>query len=293
LGVFLSATKEEELRAWFPRAWKWMFSQQQFSAGSTGQWKHPLEEPLEVQRDLFSAPGGKQNNLTNSPTTVNATETSGVNSGSRGAECPNNDVNGGAAESYHGGGSSVIGMAVWRGVDEGDADEDVDVEGGVVGVEKELEDEVERKRNLWLTSLKTIEVVAKSRFLFRKAVGDGNCLFYCLLRNNTRQLAQDLRNDVASWIEANPLYLLEGMTVELWISHQVLRGTLTIASYAKSLRYTLPGGELEIQVFAELYQTEVFVFQELNLHSYRKTFCARASITPLQHASRVSILYSP
>jgi len=184
--------RTKELRAWFPRAWKWMFSQQQFSAGSTGQWKHPREEPLEVQRDLFSAPGGKQNNLTNSPTTVNATETSGVNSGSRGAECPNSDGNGGAAEGTHGGGSSVIGMAMWRGVDEGDADEDVDVEGGVVGVEKELEDEVERKRNLWLASLKKIEVVA-----IRKAVGDGNRLFYSLLRNNTRQLAQDLRNDVA------------------------------------------------------------------------------------------------
>ena len=86
----------------------------------------------------------------------------------------------------------MIGMAMWRGVDEGDADEDVDVEGGVVGVEKELEDEVERKRNLWLASLKKIEVVA-----IRKAVGDGNRLFYSLLRNNTRQLAQDLRNDVA------------------------------------------------------------------------------------------------
>ena len=81
---------------------------------------------------------------------------------------------------------------------------------------------------------------------------DGNCLFYSLLQNNNCQLAQDLRNDMASWIGANPMYMVEGMAVELWISHQFLRGsTLSIPTYSKSLRSTLQGGELEIQVFAE------------------------------------------
>jgi len=64
--------EKKELRDWFPRAWKRVFPQQQSSAGSTGQWKHPREEPLDVQIALFSNPGGKHNNSTNSPTTVNA-----------------------------------------------------------------------------------------------------------------------------------------------------------------------------------------------------------------------------
>ena len=80
-----------------------MFSQQQFSAaGSTGQRKHPREEPLEVQREnrIIS---------TNSPITVNATETSGVNSCGRGSEYPNGNGNGGAAE-----GVMPMKMLMWK-----------------------------------------------------------------------------------------------------------------------------------------------------------------------------------
>ena len=90
------------------------------------------------------------------------------------------------------------------------------------------------------------------------------------------------------------MYMFEGMAVEFWISHQFLRGsTLSIPTYSKSLRSTLQGGELEIQVFAVIYQTEVVVFQVLDLHSYRKIFRARASITPVEQVSRVCILYTP
>ena len=283
--------RTKELRAWFPRAWNWAYVQQQNPSSSRVQWKHPRDEPLEVQRDLFSAPPP----AAIIGTMVNATNAIGVSSAaSRGSERPNSC--GCAADGAHTGGSFATAMVRRCGV-EGEDEGDIDVEGRVVvvvGEEKELEAEVERKRNLWLASLKTIEVVPKSQFVFRKAVGDGNCLFYSLLQNNHRQLAQDLRNDMASWIGANPTYMFEGMAVELWISHQFLRGsTLTISSYSKSLRSTLQGGELEIQVFAEIYQTEVFVFQVVDLHSYRKTFCARASITPVEQASRVCILYTP
>ena len=78
------------------------------------------------------------------------------------------------------------------------------------------------------------EEVLKSKFQMRKATGDGNCLFYSLLRENNLQLARQLRHDLAGWIQAHPEYQMEGMSLELWVSYQFDRANATpsMSTYA-------------------------------------------------------------
>ena len=75
-----------------------------------------------------------------------------------------------------------------------------------------------------------------SKFQMRKATGtgDGNCLFYSLLRENNLQSARQLRHDLAGWMQAHPEYQMEGMSLELWVSHQFVRANATpsVSTYA-------------------------------------------------------------
>ena len=59
-------------------------------------------------------------------------------------------------------------------------------------------------------------------------------LFYSLLRENNLQLARQLRHDLAGWIQVHPEYQMEGMSLELWVSHQFVRANATpsVSTYA-------------------------------------------------------------
>ena len=70
-----------------------------------------------------------------------------------------------------------------------------------------------------------LAIVLKSKFQMRKATGDSNCLFYSLLRENNLQLALQIRHDLAGWIQAHPEHQMEGMYLELWVSHQFVRAS--------------------------------------------------------------------
>jgi len=84
----------------------------------------------------------------------------------------------------------------WLMVGAGDAGSDgvparsaLDDENDAIEWERLFEEEVERKRYMWIASLETIEISC-NLFRVEKAVGDGNCLFYSLLRNNSAYLAR-------------------------------------------------------------------------------------------------------
>jgi hypothetical protein len=103
------------------------------------------------------------------------------------------------------------------------------------------------------------ESIPKTEAVIQKAVGDGSCLFYCMLGENDWVKAQMLRAQLAQFVHMHAQSQIGHMTVRQAIEQ---RG-MTVQSYMQNI--VLPstyGGELELLFIAAMQQKQVRVFMD-------------------------------
>jgi len=119
-------------------------------------------------------------------------------------------------------------------VSNGCAAEGTHVGGTSAGDQVETENLDQVSRTLlqrWIASLSTLELVPCELYERKKARGDGNCFFYSLLQLNNTVAANELREEMAKWIENNGQVVISGQTVKTWIEQQHIPRHRTIKQY--------------------------------------------------------------
>ena len=88
----------------------------------------------------------------------------------------------------------------------------------------------------WIATLSTLELVPCELYQLKRARGDGNCLFYSLLQLNNSVAANELREEMAAWIEKNSGVVVGWQTVQAWIEQQHIPRRRSPVQYAQALR---------------------------------------------------------
>jgi len=155
-------------------------------------------------------------------------------------------------------------------------------------VETENLDHVSRELlEHWIASLSTLELVPCDLYERKKARGDGSCFFYSLLQLNNSVAANELREEMAKWIENNSHVVVGGQTVQTWIEQQHIPRRRSIKQYAQALRSGLWGGALEIMVFTQLHPVTVEVYVLEGSEYYRQVQVTKSPQHPTQKTVRL------
>ena len=155
-------------------------------------------------------------------------------------------------------------------------------------VETENLDHVSRELlEHWIASLSTLELVPCDLYERKKARGDGSCFFYSLLQLNNSVAANELREEMAKWIENNSHVVIGGQTVQTWIEQQHIPRRRSIKQYAQALRSGLWGGALEIMVFTQLHPVTVEVYVLEGSEYYRQVQVTKSPQHPTQKTVRL------
>jgi hypothetical protein len=125
----------------------------------------------------------------------------------------------------------------------------------------EAEEAIARAGNQGLVGQANKENIPRSEVIIKEAKGDGACLFYCLVGDNSRVAAQILRVQVAQFVEQNLDQRLG--TSSITVREALTQRGLTPGAYNQSIM--LPstyGGELELFFIAQMQQRQVKVFMD-------------------------------
>ena len=142
----------------------------------------------------------------------------------------------------------------------------------------------------WIATLSTLELVPCELYQLKRARGDGNCMFYSLLQLNNSVAANELREEMAAWIEKNSGVVVGGQTVQAWIEQQHIPRRRSPVQYAQALRSGLWGGSLEIMVFTQLYSVIVELYILEGDENYRQVQVTKSLKLPIEKTVR--LLYS-
>merc|ERR1712110_415545 len=106
--------------------------------------------------------------------------------------------------------------------------------------------------------------------------GDGSCLFHSLCYglngagSGRRQVASELRRELASFVEQNPHLEISGDTLEEWVRWDV---NCAVSTYARRMAVGGWGGGIEMAACSLLKRVNVHVYESRWLGGYRRISC--------------------
>jgi hypothetical protein len=106
--------------------------------------------------------------------------------------------------------------------------------------------------------------------------GDGSCLFHSLcfglngLNGDRGYYAQQLRRELASFIERNPTLEIAGDTIEEWVNWDA---NCSVSGYARRMAVTGWGGGIEMAACSLLKKVNVHVYEKRWLGGYKRISC--------------------
>lgn len=145
-----------------------------------------------------------------------------------------------------------------------------------------------RKHPLSMGSSGGRQVVRGGRTI--KQPGDGNCLFHSLAyglarKTSQRFSAQNLRRELADYVDRNPKLEISGDTLEEWVRWDTRK---SVSQYASSMRHSGWGGGIEMAACSHKHQVNVHVYERRRGDEFERISCFDC---PGQARFTVHVLY--